>query len=500
LLLCLAALPAAHAQIGLSPTGRFEFAISHGFGSVPVGSTSPVLTIYVHFASATTLDQPSVVTMGAPNHDFQFADGGTCAATSYAAGDTCTIQVAFTPTLAGSRRGALLLPGSSAGGIKYISFGIAYLYGSGSAPQIAYEPGTQTTIASGLDDPEGVAVDGSGNVYISEFGNGQILKVAPGQSPVVETTLISPTELAVTSDGNVLAVATSGAPGPEGYGRAVWEIFPSGFVGAINTGAQIAAGVAVGNRGFLWATNDSYDDVARADPSFGSPIYFACGFTPGPIAADPAGNLYIIDNDHWLVWKYTPSGAWSTIGSGYNRPSGLAVDAKGNLYVADFGNDRVLKVSQSGDQTTVGSGLITPTAVAVDSLGNVYIADFGNQRVVEVNHGTPPAFTFEPTKVGQPPRDSPRILRIRNMGTTNLVFASTAATLSANFSFGSATTCPVVSSEGSSFTLAPAQSCIYAVKFTPTQSGPITGSLTITDNNLNGSNATQSIALSGTAN
>ena len=63
--------------------------------------------------------------------------------------------------------------------------------------------GTQTTIGSGLSDPTGVAVDGSGNVFIADFGNNRVLEVKARRHPdPVGSGLNGPFGVAVDSSGD----------------------------------------------------------------------------------------------------------------------------------------------------------------------------------------------------------------------------------------------------------------------------------------------------------
>ena len=89
-------------------------------------------------------------------------------------------------------------------------------------------------------------------------------------------------------------------------------------------------------------------------------------------------------------------------GSGeLNSPTGIAVDANGNVYIADYDNNRVRMVSAdtgyistvagsgeagySGDGSSATSAdLSQPCSVATDAEGNIYIADRGNNRIRKV--------------------------------------------------------------------------------------------------------------------
>ena len=142
---------------------------------------------------------------------------------------------------------------------------------------------------------------------------------------------------------------------------------------------------------------------------------------PAALAADAAGNLFILEHPAYRhrnqVFKVDASGRLTVVaGTGedgfsgdggpataatLSSPSALAVDPGGGLYIADEGNGRVRKVDPAGVITTVaGNGVVGfdgdggpatraslayPSAVAVDGAGNVYIADTFNHRVRKVD-------------------------------------------------------------------------------------------------------------------
>jgi sugar lactone lactonase YvrE len=464
------------------------------FGAVNVGSVTPAQTFFFAFTASTTLNAKTpfqTLTMGAAHLDFQNAGAGTCAAGGYAAGRACEVNVTFKPTLAGARAGAVVLDNSTGNAVATV-----YLHGTGQGPQIAYDPGVQTTLASGLSDPRGTAVDGSGNVYVADFGVDQIVKLIPAGVSSRFASVGSPESLAVDGAGNLYTTGTNSG------GRSICLVSAGGaWVSCTFDSSEGTVGVAVDGWGYLYGADSVNQDVWYSGTSSGT---ISGGFTPEAVAVDSAGNLYIVDRDNWLVWEHTPAGNWSTVGSGYNRPQGVAVDQAGNVFVADMGNNQVVKVTPAGVQSTVGTGLSLPSAVAVDGTGNIYITDLGDGRLIKINRSTPPSLSFASTAVGKTSSDSPKEVTVENIGNAPLTFPvpSTGknASLSTGFTLGTATTCPELSTSSSPATLAAGGACSYQVSFTPKVSGAsIKGSLVLTDNNLNVAKATQTIALSGRA-
>jgi trimeric autotransporter adhesin len=256
-----------------------------------------------------------------------------------------------------------------------------------------------------LNEPTGVGLDTSGNVYIADYKNSVIRKVS--------------------TSGTITTVA-----GDNGAG--------AGYSGdnAAATSAQLDQPVSVvaDSAGNLYIADTTNNRIRKVTASTGYITTLAgsalTGYqgdgaeavdallnTPVGIAVDSAGNVYFSDSENHVIRKIAtngiittiagdgaPTGSTNPLGDGGPAtnaslfyPKGIALDQQGNLYVADYTNQRIRKIFTNGIiQTIAGMGdagsygdggvanlaeLNFPTGVSVDSSGNVYIADSENFAV-----------------------------------------------------------------------------------------------------------------------
>ena len=480
-------------------------ASNENFGTRAVGSTrSAPLT--VAFGSAATLGSISISTQGAPNLDFKPSPAGTtCKVKSvYGAGSACTISVAFTPRVPGTRIGAAVLNDESGNRLA-----TAYLQGNGQAPRVTFSPGKQTVAVGGLGRPTGLALDGGGNLYIADSGTGKVYKEAPSGATYFQSTVasgIDPNEIAVDGVGTLYVSDSSDG--------VVWLEAPSGNRytqttqqrGLYQLDLSNPEGVAVDGSGNVYIANTDDNRVLKealwedmySESTVRSGLTGTGGTglaSPRNVAVDGSGNVYTADARNNRILKqtlsqsgYIPGYIQSTLAGGLSSPTGVAVDGIGNVYIADTGNDRVLMETRwEGGyiRTTLASGLNGPEAVAVDASGDVFIADTGNGRVLKVDLSDSPSVGFASTDVGA--TSASQQIAVTNNGNATLSITSIAVTGADASSFGFAGNC------GSS--LAAGASCTLHGHFAPAKAGALTAAVTIKDNS---SGSPHTIALSGT--
>lgn len=486
-------------------------------GSVNIGTLGNPKALTLTFQTAGTLNKIAVLTQGAPNLDFADAGGDTCrVGNAYAVNATCTVNVSFAPKYAGTRYGAVVLTDANGNQLAEL-----YLRGTGNGPQTTFDPGSETTIGSGLADPQNVAITGDGSIYVTDYGSATVPgslyleKFSNGSytQTQLNCTFTSPVGVAVDGAGT-LYVTDPGVP-------AVFKITISNgncTKTAIGSGFGTPWGIAVDEGGNVYVADYGtccetvYKEALQPDGTYVQTTVGSGWVTPVGVAVDGQGKIYVADFGMPGVFMETPSGGTYTqtpIGQGWPAPTGISVDGIGNLYVSHSGSSPntggvdtagIYKEVLSGGsyiQTSVGSGWAAPYGLAVDPLGNVVVAD-QRRGIYKEDLADPPQLAFANAAAGTTSSDSPRVVTVSNVGTAVLNFSALSYPADfpeANMSSGGCT---------SSTSLNPAQSCMLSINFLPStsldggSSLPLNESVSVTTNTLNTAATQQEISVSGT--
>ncbi len=213
-----------------------------------------------------------------------------------------------------------------------------------------------SALAAKLLNPEGIAVDSQGDIFIADTGNNVVREVTP--------------------DGLIKTVAGTGTAGFNGNG-----------IAATSARLQDPSGVAVDSRGDLFIADTGNNMVREVILSTGV-ITLVAGNGRGAFSGD----------------------GFSAKQASLNGPYGLALDSQGDLFIADYFNDRIREVTPASDglltdgiiTTAVGGGSATsltqplealdvslsgPRSVAFDSSGDMFVAEFNGNVVRELTPG-----------------------------------------------------------------------------------------------------------------
>lgn len=221
----------------------------------------------------------------------------------------------------------------------------------------------------------GIPIPLSNNAFAFKFAMGASYNLSVGTSPT------NPTQGCVFSNANNVGTATTNIVVP---------------VTCTNSTLALFAG--------------NLDSYGNADGT-GAGASFA---TPGGVATDSVGNVYVADTFNNIIRKITPSGVVSTFagasivgsadGAGvdarFYNPNSVATDTADNIYVADTLNHTIRKITPGGVVSTLAgtAGVVgsadnnigaaasfsRPLGVATDSVGNVYVGDSGNHIIRKI--------------------------------------------------------------------------------------------------------------------
>jgi sugar lactone lactonase YvrE len=341
---------------------------------VSAGGTSSVVLAYDGAWTATA------------NDSFLHISAGSSSGTSSAL--VVFTYDAFSGT--GTRTGTLTIAGQT---VTVTQAGTNYI---GPGPVI-------TLVSSGLNEPAGVTVDGSGNVYIADTKNSAIKEWSASTQQV--TTLVSsglsgPWGVAVDGSGNVYIADTGNNAIKE------WSASTQQVTTLVSSGLNMPWKVAVDGSGNVYFVDLWNFEIKEWSASSQQVTTLLSGldFTYG-VAVDGSGNVYFADNPISAIkeWSASTQQVTTLVSSGLSYPWGVAVDGSGNIYIADQGNNAIKEWGASTQQVTtlVSSGLSNPYDVAVGGSGNVYIADTLNNAIKEIPYAfVGPASLTEPASAG----------------------------------------------------------------------------------------------------
>jgi sugar lactone lactonase YvrE len=298
---------------------------------------------------------------------------------------------------------------------------------AGRAGSAGYEDGAAGQAR--FNQPTGIAVDALGNAYVSDASHrirkiaidGVVTTLAGGRQssgsidgPGTQARFNSPGGLAVDNEGNVYVADFAN--------HTIRKIAANGAVTTL-------AGSA-GDAGMVNAT--------------GSAARFSF---PADVAVDSTGNLYVVDSGNVMIRKVTSGGVVTSLAGSSHRmgssdgtgeaarftdPSGIAVDQAGNVIVSDAGGQTIRRISPGSEVTTLAGAFAlfgsfadgtgnaarfkNPGGVAVDEFGRLYVADAGNNVIRRGKLVIPPPSLITDSGSAVPKSKDTATLRVTTMG------------------------------------------------------------------------------------
>jgi trimeric autotransporter adhesin len=281
------------------------------------------------------------------------------------------------------------------GTISTVAGSHSYGYGGDGGP----------AISALLSNPQGVAVDAAGNLYIADTNNHVIRRVAAAGGTI--STVAGNHSAGYSGDGGAATSATLKFP------CAIALDVAGNLYIADSSNHTMRRVAAAGGTISTVAGNHSAGFSGDGGAATSAALYF-----PQGVAVDASGTLYIADTDNSVIRRVAAAGATIATVAGnrayayggdggpatsaaLSNTHGVALDATGNLYIADTDNFVIRRVVAAGGSISTIAGnrtigysgnggpatsatLAYPNGVAVDAAGNLYIADTNNHVIRRV--------------------------------------------------------------------------------------------------------------------
>lgn len=406
-------------------------------GIVTDNGGASILTVGVCYSStnstptiANSVTVDTLTTDNAGTQSFNSTLSGLTASTTYyvrayatnSAGTGYGVTIKFTTSasLASIINTVSTFAGSVAGG---------YANGTGSAALFS--------------NPQSLVTDAAGNVYVADSFNNSIRKITPAgdvttyagdgkagytDGPAATAEFYAPQSLAIDGSGNIFVSDVGNNVIREITAAGVVSTYAgNGLHGFINEKASLAEfngpqGLCVDASGNVYVA-DRGNNIIRKISTQGKVTtyagYYGAGVglynssvdttsvfnVPVGVAVDSKGNVYVADSKNYCIRKISSSGGVSTLVGGavqttlIGTPTSVSIDAKDNLFITDA-TGRIIEFSTSGSVVYVlggsentygyldGSGATAqfnnPQSAVVDSKGIVYVADYYNNVIRKI--------------------------------------------------------------------------------------------------------------------
>jgi CSLREA domain-containing protein len=539
---------AASGAVPRNPQLITPAAQSISFSGTDVGETSAPQTQTFTFSSSVTLGSVQVVTQGAPSLDFlrPASDTGSTACkagASYTSGQSCSVQVIFTPMDPGLRMGAVVLEDNSS---PMLVVATAYVSGIGQGADFAFTPAVVSDVAGTVGtNPEGIAVDAEGNLYLADSVDAIIRKVTPGGTvttvagggtgcaaetdsmgdgcAATSATLEEPQYIAIDGAGNIyIGTAEDNTIRRVGLDGSI-TLFAGGGSGcsaetdqygdgcpAADAVLSLPVGIAVDGSGAVYINDSGHQELRRvsADGTI-TGLYLYPDLDSGPgIALDALGDLYFSDgpagNTDRTLYKLPASSITaSAIGTAFMIDT-IAVDAAGNVYFSGLSQSStpsytIYELPAAGVTSLFkpGSKTALDNNIALDGAGNLYVSNLTSNGVSKFDVATTPQLTFASTPVNS--TSSTQTVTVNNIGNLPLVFNTPTSGTNPSYPQEFSADPDATGQCAAGTPVASGQSCSISVEFAPTQTGSPQGNVVLTDNALDAGLGTQTVPVSGVA-
>jgi sugar lactone lactonase YvrE len=279
-------------------------------------------------------------------------------------------------------------------------------------PALTKEPADWTMFLNytggGMNEPTGVGVDATGNVWVSSF-NSAASKFSSTGTPLFPagiTTggLFESFGLAIDPQNNVwipneqTELSVHGGLGSVTVLSSTGQVI-SGATGFSSGGIAYPIAIAIDTNATAWVV-DNHDASVTLLSSAGQPLSGTKGYTwpqlgfGDAVAIDANHNGWVASSEDNSLTRISvspnfPNGVQFTTYACCNWPAGIAIDQRGNLWVTNYMGDSISQLA--GDGTVISSGysdgkasIWHPQGIAVDGSGHVWVTNILGSSIAEL--------------------------------------------------------------------------------------------------------------------
>jgi DNA-binding beta-propeller fold protein YncE len=248
-----------------------------------------------------------------------------------------------------------------------------------------------------LNQPNGLAVDAQGNLWVANTGDNDVIVFKPSYAQMTTETIKAginhPVGVAVDPIGNLwVANYDQGNGGLQG---SITE-YTAGVQDdpVITDGVSFPEGLAIDGAGNIWVQNGDNNITVYAQPvlthvgvptlvqTFGlaGPIY-GIAVSQGTIGWGTASTV-LFGSTTTAIGSNNPEGLVArTESPSEDMPLAMATDASGNFYIANY-NGQINVLHPNSTQTTLVDLMFSPAGIAIDNVrGRVYISNFNGNSI-----------------------------------------------------------------------------------------------------------------------